>query len=275
MLFRSDDDDDDDDDGGDDGDLDLVINRLNNHVGLYKNNSTAPRIAIRLEGFNNNSQAIGAKIKVKGDNIYQSREIISGGRYLSGSDPLQVFAANDSFMLAEIQWRDGTITVIDSLVKNQLYTIRQIKRNSIDIVKSKVNPIFKDMSQLLNHTHHEDPYDDFLYQSLLPNRFSQMGPGVAWIDSDFDGDDDLFIASGKGGSIDHFENKDGDSFIPFSVEKNLQEDVTSIISTVDNNGNQGIIVGNSNFESQLGAKSSISNFTREEKKEKKKKKEKD
>ena len=248
-----------------DGDLDLVINRLNNNVGLYKNNSTAPRIAIRLEGFNNNSQAIGAKIKVKGDDIYQSREIISGGRYLSGSDPLQVFAANDSFMLAEIQWRDGTITVIDSLVKNQLYTIRQIKRNSIDIVKSKVNPIFKDMSQLLNHTHHEDPYDDFLYQSLLPNRFSQMGPGVAWIDSDFDGDDDLFIASGKGGSIDHFENKDGDSFIPFSVEKNLQEDVTSIISTVDNNGNQGIIVGNSNFESQLGAKSSISNFTREEK----------
>ena len=48
------------------------------------------------------------------------------------------------------------------LVKNQLYTLRQIKRNSIDIVKSKVNPIFKDMSQLLNHTHHEDPYDDFL-----------------------------------------------------------------------------------------------------------------
>ncbi|GIS57436.1 MAG: hypothetical protein CM1200mP1_13740 [Candidatus Neomarinimicrobiota bacterium] len=31
------------------------------------------------------------------------------GRYLSGSDPLQVFAASDGFMGAEIQWRDGTI----------------------------------------------------------------------------------------------------------------------------------------------------------------------
>ena len=52
-----------------DGDLDLVINRLNNHIGLYKNNSIAPRIAIRLEGFSKNSQAIGAKIIVKDDNL--------------------------------------------------------------------------------------------------------------------------------------------------------------------------------------------------------------
>ena len=248
-----------------DGDLDLVINRLNNHVGLYRNNSIAPRIAIRLEGFNKNSQAIGTKIKIKDGDFTQTREVISGGRYLSGSDPLQVFAASDGFMLAEIQWRDGTITVIDSLVKNQLYTIRQINRKKVDIVKTKSKPIYKEMSYLLNHQHHEDPYDDFLYQSLLPNRFSQMGPGVSWIDYDLDGDDDLFISGGRGGSIDHFENQNGEKFVPFSVEKNLLEDATSIISTVNNNGLQGILVGNSNFESQLGANSSISNYNRQEK----------
>ena len=140
-----------------DGDLDLVINRLNQNIGIYKNNANKPRIAIRLEGNDDNFQAIGAKIKIEGGGIYQSREIISGGRYLSGSDPLQVFAANGGFMSAEIQWRDGTITVIDSFVKNQLYTIRQTKSHALAVKENKLDPIFKDVSQLLNHQHHEAP----------------------------------------------------------------------------------------------------------------------
>ena len=247
-----------------DGDLDLVINRLNQNIGIYKNNANKPRIAIRLEGYDNNFQAIGAKIKIEGGGMYQSREIISGGRYLSGSDPLQVFAANDGFMSAEIKWRDGTITVIDSLIKNQLYTIRQTKSRALAVKENKLDPIFKDVSQLLNHQHHEDPYDDFFHQSLLPNRFSQMGPGISWFDSDLDGDDDLFIAGGKGGSIDHFENIDGETFIPFSVEKDLKHDVTTIISAVNNNGEKGIIVGKSNFESNFNESSIISIFSRKE-----------
>ncbi|GIS57437.1 MAG: hypothetical protein CM1200mP1_13750 [Candidatus Neomarinimicrobiota bacterium] len=69
-------------------------------------------------------------------------------------------------------------TVIDSLIKNKLYTIRQINRKNVDSVINKSKPIYKEVSHLLNHQHYEEPYDDFLYQSLLPNRFSQMGPGV-------------------------------------------------------------------------------------------------
>ena len=61
------------------------------------------------------------------------------------------------------------------------------------------------------------------------------------------------------------KNQDGDKFIPFSVSKNLRQDATSIISTVNNNGVQGIIVGNSNFESQLGTNSSLSNYNPQEK----------
>src|SRR5689334_24832763 len=32
------------------------------------------------------------------------------------------------------------------------------------------------------HTHHETTFDDFRRQSLLPERMSQLGPGLAWID---------------------------------------------------------------------------------------------
>ncbi len=245
-----------------DGDLDIVINRLNQPLGLYQNNSNQPRLAIRLVGDKKNTQAIGAKIIVKGGPEIQSREVIAGGRYLSGGDPLQVFAAGEQHMSVEIRWRDGTITKMDSLKPNHLFTIRQLNGSKPAAVKKNSEPIFQDVSHLLDHTHHEDPFDDFSNQSLLPNRFSQLGPGVMWMDADQDGDEDIFISGGRGGSIDHFENTDGHSFIPFSVVKNLDQDATSVLSHVDSDGNQGIIVTTANFESVPKQMSHISTYSK-------------
>ena len=245
-----------------DGDMDIVINRLNQNVGLFQNNSDAPRLAIRLIGQKSNSQAIGAKIILKGGPIIQSREIIAGGRYLSGSDPLQVFAADTGPLSIEIRWRDGTITKVDSLISNHLYTIRQLNTTSSGLANKHPEPIFKDVSYLLDHIHHEDPFDDFSHQSLLPNRFSQLGPGVAWMDTDQDGDEDIFISGGSGGSLDYFENQDGHSFIPSSVVKNLDQDITGLISTVDTEGHLGIMVSKTNFESDSPRPSFISTYSK-------------
>ena len=245
-----------------DGDLDIVINRLNQTLGLYQNNSAKPRLAIRLVGIKKNTQAIGAKIIIKGGPEIQSREVIAGGRYLSGGDPLQVFAAGEQFMSAEIRWRDGTITTVDSLKSNYLYTIRQLNGTQPETIIKSADPIFQNVSHLLDHTHHEDPFDDFGNQSLLPNRFSQLGPGIMWMDTDQDGDEDIFISGGRGGSIDHFENTDGHSFIPFTVVKNLEQDATSILSHVDSDGNQGIMVATANFESSSDDMSVIATYSK-------------
>ena len=69
-----------------DGDPDLVVNNLNGAVGIYRNNSSAPRIAVRLRGQPPNTRGIGARIEVYGGPVEQSQEMISGGRYLSGDD---------------------------------------------------------------------------------------------------------------------------------------------------------------------------------------------
>ncbi len=245
-----------------DGDLDIVTNRLNQTVGLFRNNTNVPRVAIRLKGNKGNTSAVGAKVILKGGPVVQSREVIAGGRYLSGNDPLQVFAAGDNYMTAEIQWRDGTQTVVDSIEANKLYTIRQINTSPSLSPQSSVEPIFTDASNLLNHSHHEDPFDDFSHQSLLPNRFSQLGPGVIWMDADEDGDEDIFIAGGRGGSIDHFENNDGQSFTPFSVVKDLNQDIATILTSVDKEGNKGILTAKGNFESAEATGSFISTYSK-------------
>ena len=49
-----------------DGDLDLVVNNLNGALGVYRNNCSAPRIAVRLKGLPPNTHGIGARITVSG-----------------------------------------------------------------------------------------------------------------------------------------------------------------------------------------------------------------
>jgi hypothetical protein len=78
-----------------DGDLDFVVNNLNSPAALYRNNVSAPRVAIRLRGAAPNTEAIGARLTLMARDLpLQTHEIASGGRYLSGFDTACVFAAS-------------------------------------------------------------------------------------------------------------------------------------------------------------------------------------
>jgi hypothetical protein len=109
-----------------DGDLDLVVNNLNGAASLYRNESSAPRIAVRLRGRAPNTQGIGAKVRLLGGAIpVQSQEIVCGGRYLSGSDPIAVFAAGRKRegMTIEVEWRTGKRSFTPNIQANRIYEI--------------------------------------------------------------------------------------------------------------------------------------------------------
>ena len=59
-----------------DGDLDIVVNNLRQPVGIYRNNTTKPRLAVRLKGPSGNSKGIGARIEVSHGELIQSQEMI-------------------------------------------------------------------------------------------------------------------------------------------------------------------------------------------------------
>src|SRR5438093_11133585 len=107
-----------------DGDLDVVVNCLNGPVLVYRNETVAPRLAVRLRGKSPNTQGIGAKIRVSGGPVTQSQEIICGGRYMSGDDPVRVFAAGSSTNLTvEVDWRSGKRSVARNCLPNHIYEI--------------------------------------------------------------------------------------------------------------------------------------------------------
>src|SRR5439155_20015538 len=108
-----------------------------------------------------------------------------------------------------------------------------------------------DLSALLNHTHHEEPFDDFARQPLLPHKLSQSGPGMAWVDLDGDHWDDLVIGSGKGGQLAVFLNRQGKTFErvtrpPFDGV--APRDQTTVLGWRQGTNRMGLLVGSASYE---------------------------
>ncbi|MEK7675294.1 MAG: VCBS repeat-containing protein [Verrucomicrobiota bacterium] len=213
-----------------DGDLDLAVNNLNSVAGLYRNNASAARVAVRLQGQPPNTAGIGARITVSGGPVAQSQEIVCGGRYCSSDQAQRTFAAGIARLLeVRVRWRSGRETVVSNIPPNQVIEVIEPPTPSSGPGQSVANraatpaaspavsgPIetpapgalirFADVSDAIRHAHQDALYDDFERQPLLPRKFSNLGPGVAWWDIDGDGRDDLVIGGGRGGTIALYRN---------------------------------------------------------------------
>src|SRR5207248_1459623 len=242
-----------------DGDLDVVMNNLNGAAGVYRNEGVAPRVAVRLKGQAPNTRGIGAKIWLYGGAVpMQSQEMICGGRYLSCDDAMRVFAAGSltNEMRIEVRWRSGKRSFVEGVRANRIYEIDEAGAETPNtkhqtpekLQASTLNsqPVFEDVSRLIGHEHHEEEFNDFERQPLLPRKLSQLGPGVGWHDVDGDGWDDLIVGSGRGGRLAVYRNDGKGGFKVWSgppFDKVVARDQTTVLGT-----ELGLLVGSANYE---------------------------
>ena len=251
-----------------DGDLDFVVNNLNGACGLYRNDGTAPRVAVRLKGIPPNTQGIGAKIKLLDGAVpMQSQEVVCGGRYLSGSDSMLVFAAGTptNEMRIEVRWRNGKLSVVDAVKANRIYEVDEAGaiHNQQPTTNNPPAPLFEDVSSLISHTHHEDPFDDFERQPLLPRKLSQLGPGIAWGDVDGDGWEDLMVGSGKGGRFSVYRNDGRGGFKQLTgtlFDMPVTRDQTGILWWKRDGGQGVLLAGAANYEDGLAVASGVRQY---------------
>ena len=238
-----------------DGDLDVVVNRLDAEALMLRNDAPAGRILVRLKGRAPNVAGVGAMIRVRGPGrVDQSKEIAAGGLYLSSSEPSAMFAAEGDRATIEVRWGSGAVSTLPVARAGREYRIEEPGGRGVAGPPAvPIAPLFEDVSDRLRHVEVETEFQDGARQPLLPEQLSQLGPGVSWIDLDGDGDDDLVVGAGAGGRLAAFRNTGG----RFAAIGGFPADSFDLTQIVAGPG-VGVLVGQSSYQavnpaSALGA----------------------
>ena len=240
-----------------DGDLDLVVNNLNGPAMLFRNNAPAGRVAVKLRGKAPNTQGIGAKVSLLGGAVpKQTAEVICGGRYLSGVDPESVFGTGSvaGEMRIEVRWRSGSMSVVKGVQRNRVYEVDEAgaEPSPAQVLPSVEVPMFEDASKLLGHHHHETDFNDYQRQPLLPFKLSQLGPGVAWVDLEGNGHDNLAIGTGRGGTLALFSSNGQGKLSAWTSGSgwSAPDDTAGLVGWEDGRGTRGLLAALSGYETK-------------------------
>lgn len=237
-----------------DGDLDVLVTRLDAPPVVYRNETAAPRVAVRLHGTQPNTRGIGAAVTVATASLpAQSREMTDGGYYLSGSDEELVFATGrDSLVDLTVHWRSGKQSELRRVARNRLYEIEEPATGAAtpqSAPQDSTPPLFADATSLLGgHAHVDSLFDDYARQPLLPNRLSQLGPGLSWIDTDGDGREDLVVGTGGGGTLTILRNAGGRFTSIHAPGPPAKWDLTTILPVPAPSGGTMLLAGQASYE---------------------------
>ena len=185
----------------DDGDLDVVVQQLGATPALYRNDSEAPRIRVRLEGRAPNTRGIGATVRVQGGPVEQTEEVVLGGRYLSSDDTARTFAAGPTNRVS-VRWRSGRESVVPDVPPGSRITVREPEGPvAADVTRTAALPLFGEESRFPAVDHVDDEHDEVSRQPGLTRLLSATGPGTAWWDLDGDGSEELLLGGGTGSPV--------------------------------------------------------------------------
>ncbi len=186
-----------------DGDLDIITNNLNDPASIYRNNSAANYISIKLKGPVKNPMAIGAKVYIKNDQKEQVKELYLARGYESSVTSILSFGLGNSATESQVQvvWPDGKTSLLNDVKPNQEVVISYVEasNNPVNIGKIAFQKQRVDAAELgITYKHLENDFDDFAVQLLLPQKESSKGTGIVTGDVNGDGLDDFFVGNALG-----------------------------------------------------------------------------
>ena len=241
-----------------DGDLDLVLNNINDPASIYENllihedskNDQAHFLEIRLVGDSLNTGGTGARINLFHSGQHQYYEHFPVRGFQSMVDPKIHFGvgAADVIDSLTVLWSDGTIQRLLHVKADQHLTLRHdesAKRTIRTYDRPRKDPLFVNATKRkgIAFRHNEREFIDYKFQPLIPHQYSKEGPGISVGDVNGDGLDDFFIGASLGFEGSVFLQQNGGSFtsMPLRVDQSY-EDMGSLFFDADNDGDLDLYI---------------------------------
>ncbi|THU42018.1 RNA-binding protein [Niastella caeni] len=242
-----------------DGDLDLVINNINENAFVYKNtareSTKAGYLSLNLHYKKPNGFAIGAKVWLYDHGTVQYAEVNPARGYLSCVPTRLHFGVDSAKMIdsVKIVWPDQRAQVLTNVETNKQLNINYeqhdpvIEEKPVYAAKTILTPADK----LFTYTHTDLSENDFKRQLLMLFMYSKTGPVITKGDVNKDGREDLFVSGDKNkpGKI-YIQNTKGQFYV--EPDQYIGDETTSSIAAAafvdaDGDGDQDLYVAKGGY----------------------------
>ncbi|GJM29175.1 MAG: hypothetical protein DHS20C17_18100 [Cyclobacteriaceae bacterium] len=239
-----------------DGDLDLVVNNLNDPPMIYRNTlvektpETGASLQIKLAGSPMNTGGLGSLIRLYYGDQQQVHEHFPVRGFQSTVDAKIHFGLGsvEEIDSLYIRWPDGKEQMLYQVKTTEEITLKYTEGGTIDYRQDQVKKgekWFKEVSEAkgLLFSHHEREFVDFLIQPLITHQYSKEGPGIAVGDMNGDGLEDFFVGNGNSYAATIFLQDHTGVFNSNPLPGNQNyEDMGALLFDADSDGDQDLFV---------------------------------
>ncbi len=190
-----------------DGDLDMVINNIDDEALVYKNTSREKDknhnhyLNISFEGSGQNKEGLGAWADIYYDHgkhqVYENNPFRG---YLSTIQNVAHFGLGSISQLDSvvIKWPNGEQQTLTDIKADRLLKVKVSNAHqpySFARPALNTNGLFTEVTKAegVNYKHQDDDFVDFNIQKLIPHKLSEYAPALSAGDVDNNGYDDLVI----------------------------------------------------------------------------------
>jgi len=247
-----------------DGDLDVVVNNIDDPVLIYENNSERlpgnASTRMTLKDFPSNGNAVGARLLLFSGKQLRTYESTPVHGFLSSMQiPLLVGLRNTVVDSAYLIWPDNRFEKVQ-LPTNGEQTLRY--RPGLPLFDYRIMSEFgrdsvrawEDLTASLsiNHVHQENEFNEFNREPLLHRMLSTEGPALAVADINHDGLEDIFVGASKGYHNAVFVQRKDGSFLkslqPALLADSMWENVSALWTDVNNDTHPDLVIASGGNE---------------------------